>query len=339
MKSLLVVVMLGVLLAWVVPVMAQTVPTFVVTITELNVRALPSTNGARLQTAPANTTLQVVGRNGDSSWVQVAYKGVVGWVSTAYVTANGELSLLPITDGSDPAVPANVGQSTSPDGTVVANGTLVVFSATAKVNVRQEPNENALRLGQLEINQRVTVVEVDATRSWGKIDFNGQTGWVALFAVTVLGDLRTVAITGNPESGTNLPLPEGAPTLEQRAIIDKVQAHLAQFLPDINELVFVLSLGADADPFVACGPEIEYFKLYSPARRDYELVPALRTLVLDMNNALRQLNRARAAWIVGCGSDKTLVDATKFAPWLTTAQDGLTDLQTVQTDLAELSAP
>lgn len=339
-RLIILAIMVGLMMGAVAPAFArQGAPTFVVTNTELNVRSLPSTSGVRLQTAPANTTIQVVGRNSDGSWVQVAYKGVVGWVSVVYVTANGDVSLLPVTDGSDPNTPANIGQSSAPDGTVVQNGTLVVFSATAKVNVRERPDENSVRLGQLEVNARATVTEVDSSRSWGKIDFNGQEGWVALFVVTVLGDIRTVAITGQAGSGTNLPIPEGAPTLEQRAVVDKAQAHLAKYLPDINELAFVLSLGVGADPFIACGPEIAFFNQYRPVRRDYELVPELRAIVSDMNAALRQLNRARAAWIVGCGPDKTLVDATKFVPWLSTAQEGLADLQDVQTRLAALTAP
>ncbi len=337
MKSCLLILL--VVLSLAVPVVArQEAPAFVVTTAELNIRSLPSTSGAKLQTAPVNTTLQVIGRNGDGSWLQVAYKGVVGWVSTAYISANGDLSLLPVTDGSDPNTPANVGQSSAPDGTIVQNGTLVVYGNGAVINVRQQPDFNSVLLGTIDPGVRVTVTEVDSSRSWGKISFNGQEGWVELYAVIVLGDIRTVAVSGQPGSGTNLPVPGGAPSLEQRAVVDRAQAHLAKYLPAVNELVFVLSLGTDADPFIACGPEIPYLKSYTPARRDYELVPELVEIVRDINAALRQLNRARAAWIVGCGPDKTLVDATKFVPWLTTAQEGLADLQDAQTRLAELSA-
>lgn len=337
MKSCLLILL--VLLVMTIPVLArQEAPAFVVTTAELNIRSLPSTSGARLQTAPVNTTLQVIGRNGDGSWLQVAYKGVVGWVSSVYVATNGDISLLPVTDGSDPNVPANVGQSSAPDGTIVANGTLVIFSSSTSVNVRQQPDFNSVLLGTVDPGVRVVVTQVDSSRSWGRIDFNGQVGWVELYAVTVLGDIRTVAVAGQPGSGTNLPVPGGPPSLEQRAVVDRAQAHLAKYLPAVNELVFVLSLGADADPFVACGPEIPFMKSYVPARRDYELVPDLLELVRDMNAAIRQLNRARAAWILGCGPDKTLVDATRFSPWLATAQEGLADLQDVQTRLAELSA-
>lgn len=123
-------------------------PIFLTTRSELNVRSLPSLEAPSLQVAPQGTTILAIGRNAATTWTQVEFKGVIGWVSNAYVAASGDLNSLPITDATAGTVnPRPQEQVSAPDGTIVQAGTLVVFADQAFVNVRALPDET----GQVDI--------------------------------------------------------------------------------------------------------------------------------------------------------------------------------------------
>lgn len=63
----------------------------------VRLRSAPTTNSETLGTLPYQAIVEVVGRNGDSSWIQVNYNGSSGWVSAAFGTLNGDVNGLPIT--------------------------------------------------------------------------------------------------------------------------------------------------------------------------------------------------------------------------------------------------
>ncbi|HRE48473.1 MAG TPA: SH3 domain-containing protein [Aggregatilineales bacterium] len=63
----------------------------------LNIRLGPSTAFVRIGRVPARNILPVYGRNTTGGWVLITYKGISGWVSTAYITLEGvSLRDLPI---------------------------------------------------------------------------------------------------------------------------------------------------------------------------------------------------------------------------------------------------
>ncbi len=74
---------------------------FIVTATPftVNVRSGPGTNFDRLATMPVGATAQVVGRNASSTWWQVNYNGIVGWVAAEYAVLqqNANINAIPIT--------------------------------------------------------------------------------------------------------------------------------------------------------------------------------------------------------------------------------------------------
>lgn len=65
----------------------------------LNVRSVPSaTNNVPLRYILRNTTVNVVGRTGDSEWYQVSAQGIVGWVRGRYITvSSGNVGNAPVT--------------------------------------------------------------------------------------------------------------------------------------------------------------------------------------------------------------------------------------------------
>lgn len=86
-------------LALAVPAVAQTTPTSAVVNTGLvNVRENSSVGFRVIGTAGLGTTVEMLGRNPDSSWAQVRLpNGLVGWVGTAHLNAVMKFSDLPQT--------------------------------------------------------------------------------------------------------------------------------------------------------------------------------------------------------------------------------------------------
>ena len=320
------------------PIQSDDGLTIVFTTANLRVRAQPTTSSPSLQIIPQGTTLSVLGRTGGSTWLQVEYKGVIGWISVLYVGTNDDLSALPVTDATDASVdPRPEERVSAPDGTLVDTGTLVVFSNFSNVNVRQQPNENAIRLTQLPQSQRATVTLLDPTYSWGMVTINGQTGWLALFVVNVLGDIRTVPVLGVENSGSDLPIPVSETlSLEQRALLDSTQSHLGRAVGNASSLIGIFSNAVNSS-FIACGPQIPLFRDFRP---QYELgiLPELSAIIDDMHRAFDILNDARRPWVVACDANNTILFASQFSTWLARAQEGAVILDDVQRRLAVLSA-
>jgi uncharacterized protein YraI len=63
----------------------------------LRVRAAPNTDAAELTVIPFNTTVEIVGRTANNSWLQVRYGNVVGWSAGNYGRITGDLSRIPVT--------------------------------------------------------------------------------------------------------------------------------------------------------------------------------------------------------------------------------------------------
>jgi uncharacterized protein YraI len=63
----------------------------------LRLRTAPNTGGDILATVPAGSTLEVIGRNADTTWVQVNTNGQTGWMAVGYGTLNGDVSASPVT--------------------------------------------------------------------------------------------------------------------------------------------------------------------------------------------------------------------------------------------------
>jgi hypothetical protein len=70
------------------------------TLAGLNVRSGPATTFSILRTLPNGTTVTVIGRNADNSWIQIA---VGEWVSSQFVLITGNLNSLPIVTLATPS--------------------------------------------------------------------------------------------------------------------------------------------------------------------------------------------------------------------------------------------
>ena len=62
------------------------------------IRNGPGTQFARIGLLPVEGVAQVIGRNGNNSWWQINFNGLVGWVISQYTTVNSSnVNAIPIT--------------------------------------------------------------------------------------------------------------------------------------------------------------------------------------------------------------------------------------------------
>lgn len=152
--------------------------TATVTASELNVRNAPNPyTGVILFRITRGQTYAVVGKNADSTWLQLNVNGTTGWVNASYVTA-ANLGSVPVTDNS-----------TRPTG-----ATATVTTAYY-LNVRQTPDPyNGVILIRITRGDTYAVVGKNADGSWLQLNVNGTVGWVNSSYVAAV-NLQNVPVT------------------------------------------------------------------------------------------------------------------------------------------------
>ncbi len=165
--------------------------------TQLNVRTEPSTVGNVLGIIPANTRLEIIGRDPGGNWWQILYPQGVdgkGWVSAQYV----------VTTASQPEVPVIGGNGIDPN-----NGNVAIIQQ--QINVRSGPGTSFNSLGTLNAQDVVNLTGRDANGAWLQIAFptgggpNGK-GWVNAAFVRATGAENLPIITDAGEViGTGTP--------------------------------------------------------------------------------------------------------------------------------------
>lgn len=188
------------------------VPVDGATSTQVNVRAQPSTAGAVLGVIPANTRIEIVGKDPGGSWWQINYPHPdaidgKGWVTTQYITVAGT-----------PNVPVIGGSEQEPNP-----GSVAVIQQ--QLNVRSGPGTDFNSLGTLNPQDVVSLTGKDANGAWLQIDFpagpEGK-GWVnAAFVqaqgaenLPIVAESGAVVGTGTPTSIPPTPTPTLMPARE-----------------------------------------------------------------------------------------------------------------------------
>ncbi len=170
------------------PPQPTVVPVEGVTSTQVNVRAEPSTAGKVLGMIPANTKVEITGKDPGENWWQINYpqgQGVdgKGWVTAQYVKT-----------ATRPEVPTIGGDQANPN-----NGNVAVVQQ--QLNVRSGPGTSFNSLGTLNPQDVVTLTGKDSNGAWLQVDFaagpEGK-GWVNAAFVQAQGveSLPIVAETG-----------------------------------------------------------------------------------------------------------------------------------------------
>ena len=150
----------------------------------LNVRSIPGASGAILTVINQHESYPVIGRNWNSTWLQLNVNGTIGWVNASYVVASN-IAGVPVTDGQGGPVP------TPPPA--VASATVTAYL----LNVRNAPDPfNGAVLTQIRRNETYPVIGRNLDTSWLQINVNGTIGWVR--STWVAGNnVHLVPVTSN----------------------------------------------------------------------------------------------------------------------------------------------
>jgi uncharacterized protein YraI len=117
----------------------------------LRLRSAPSTAASILAVIPAGTTVPVLGRSSDGTFIQVSYNGQVGWVWAGLVRLSQ-------------------GSVTSPTG--------VTARILSDLRLRSAPSLSASILTVIPYGTTVPALGRSADNTFVKVSYNGQVGWV-----------------------------------------------------------------------------------------------------------------------------------------------------------------
>jgi uncharacterized protein YraI len=172
------------------PAVAQYGATATVTAYYLNVRNMPNPyTGVILTRISRGQTYGVVGRNLDSSWLQLSVNGLVGWVNAGWVYAIN-VQYVPVTDNSS-----------QPTG---ASAIVTAFN----LNVRNIPNPyTGAIVARISQGQSFPVLGRNLDGSWLQLNVNGIIGWVNA------GWVYPINTQGVPITDNSLPTPPAPVTV------------------------------------------------------------------------------------------------------------------------------
>lgn len=173
------------------PPQPTTAPVEGTTSTQINVRAQPSTASNVLGLIPANTKVEILGKDPGGNWYQINYEHAQavdgkGWVTAKYVTTVKGIE-----------IPAVGGGGTNPDNENIA-------IVQQQINVRSGPGTSFNSLGILNPQDVVQLIGKDAKGAWLQIEFpqgsgpDGK-GWINAAFVQAKGmeNVPIVAEAGN----------------------------------------------------------------------------------------------------------------------------------------------
>lgn len=150
------------------------------TTAQVNVRSAPSAAANALGLLPADTRVQILGRDSTDRWLMVIYppnSSTTGWVAASFIRLEGrELASLPVMQSGAPALAL----PTQPEPSPTANPYFATIKTT--INVRAGPASTFESLGLIEAGKVVILNGRNQTNTWYRIYYpvgTQQTGWVA----------------------------------------------------------------------------------------------------------------------------------------------------------------
>jgi uncharacterized protein YraI len=188
------------------------------TSTQINVRADPSTASNVLGIIPANTKLEIIGKDPGENWWQINYPPGVdgkGWVTAQYITTTAR-----------PDVPIIGGDKTDPN-----KGNVGIIQQ--QINVRSGPGTGFNSLGTLNPQDVVSLTGKDSNSAWLQIEFSegpeGK-GWVNAAFVQAQGVENLPIIT---ETGliVGTGTPTGIPPTPTATLIPAWEDHDSPNIP------------------------------------------------------------------------------------------------------------
>lgn len=150
----------------------------------LNFRPFPSQTATATRTISEGESYTALGRSGDNIWVQLEVDGVIGWSMSEFLTLQGDINTLAVTDGS-----AGTAVNTASDTTTTTNApalpsvtaqpaaATVQAQALGNMRIRETPSNNGTRIGNVDWGEVVGVLGISRDGFWLQIQVGNVTGW------------------------------------------------------------------------------------------------------------------------------------------------------------------
>ncbi len=247
-----------------------------------SLRTGPGQSFARITVLPPILTLKAVGRTADTRWMQVDYKGTLGWIASILLVWSGDVTTLPV-DGINP-VP------------------FVRRAGAMGVTTRETPlyNQQIIPEDQVGTLPAGTVVELTGRLGSNgffrfQIQYQEQLYWVGAWNIRVI-------------SGNYLRLLDSAYLFPYGRLILQLQESLAITVGSFTQIRDVwqrLENGAT----VSCSPPPTYARrLLTDA--DVQIETEFQPAVTALDAAVTSINTAISSFIDLCNStDRTLTQA------------------------------
>lgn len=254
----------------------------------LNIRALPTTDSDRVGSVFEGDVLYAVGRNADGTWFEVQRPmrdARVGWVSRGFFSYTFDTTLLPITDlttgvaGDEPVVDTGVS----------------VFVLTEAL-LRDAPNLDAAQIGIVPVQITIPVIERSPDNNWIRVNYLGQTGWLAEFLVRVPVSIDDIPIAEEFLNINLLPI-EIIPVETQRNQAVRLLEY-ATPIKVVSQEVAVFWSQLTAGYTIPCNPPASGFTYFDVSQQDLYELPELRgasrlipTAIDDLNTSIEVMTR------------------------------------------------
>jgi uncharacterized protein YraI len=164
---------------------------------DVNLRAAPSTDAALLAQVPSGVILSVLGSNPTGDWyhVQTTF-GLSGWMFAELLTSS--VNAIYITYENTPAPPSRYGTPSLIATVIAPDG----------VNLRDAPDVTFNAIGFLPFGATVNLAARSPYSPWVRVDYNGQSGWLALITLETNAYIDALPIDYNvppPPEPTRIP--------------------------------------------------------------------------------------------------------------------------------------
>lgn len=226
--------MCGVLLALVVPALAQdatpmpdpaaeaspqpTAQPPLVAATDLfatsqfrvNVRSGPGTEYTIIGKLTPADSLDITGQNADADWLRVNFNGQEGWVFVNVVDVNGALENAPVVEAGPSAVLRDGGTQTG----ALASGDVVV-TTRFNTNLRSSFSTGADILEVIPFNTQLLPQGRTENSNWVMVTFGDQSGWVfAPILFFASGQVETLPVLATATDEASAAQSQTQPTAE-----------------------------------------------------------------------------------------------------------------------------
>ena len=166
---------------------------------EMNIRSGPGIDYDVVGDATAGEEYAITGKNSESDWWQIDFRGESGWIYAPFVIA-ADAEDVPIvgTAVTEAPVPEEASTETSPTTQIP------IATVGGDMNVRSGPGEEYDRIGGATLGEEFEITGKDTDGDWWRIDFDEQAGWIYASFVTAT-NAENVPIVGSSMTETPEP--------------------------------------------------------------------------------------------------------------------------------------